>query len=162
MTRQFFRVVFTNVSIIVIYKKCVTILGGASQNMPYICVCSYVKREIVRVLPVLLLLLKNVMVFIERLKPLVPATTLLRLNHCTCKAKNGYQIIWENKNETRKGQARLIVGYSANRAKKDRYNREKGVKRLEKAYRSGSITKKTSTNAAITSSLRYRIISKLP
>jgi transposase len=44
-------------------------------------------------------------------------------------------------NETRKGQARLIVGYSANRAKKDRYNRDKGVKRLEKAYRSGHITK---------------------
>lgn len=44
-------------------------------------------------------------------------------------------------NESRKGQARLIVGYSANRAKKDRYNRDKGVKRLEKAYRSGHITK---------------------
>jgi transposase len=44
-------------------------------------------------------------------------------------------------NETRKGLARLIVGYSENRAKKDRYNREKGIKRLEKAYRSGNITK---------------------
>lgn len=44
-------------------------------------------------------------------------------------------------NETRKGRARLIVSYSDNRAKKDRYNREKGVKRLEKAYRSGNITK---------------------
>jgi transposase len=44
-------------------------------------------------------------------------------------------------NETSKGKARLIVGYSANRAKKDRYNREKGVKRLEKAYRGGNITK---------------------
>jgi len=44
-------------------------------------------------------------------------------------------------NETRKGLARLIVGYSENRAKKDRYNREKGIKRLEKAYRSGNIIK---------------------
>jgi len=44
-------------------------------------------------------------------------------------------------NETQKGQARLIVGYSQSRAKKDRYNRDKGVKRLEKAYRSGNITK---------------------
>jgi transposase len=44
-------------------------------------------------------------------------------------------------NETLKGHARLIVGYSDNRAKKDRHNREKGVKRLEKAYRSGNITK---------------------
>lgn len=43
--------------------------------------------------------------------------------------------------ETTKNQARLIVGYSENRAKKDRFNREKGVKRLEKAYRSGNITK---------------------
>jgi len=43
--------------------------------------------------------------------------------------------------ETRKDRARLIVGYSDNRARKDKYNREKGVKRLEKAYRSGNITK---------------------
>jgi len=43
--------------------------------------------------------------------------------------------------ETRKDMARLIVGYSDNRARKDKYNREKGVKRLEKAYRSGNITK---------------------
>jgi transposase len=39
--------------------------------------------------------------------------------------------------------SRLIVGYSSCRAKKDAYNREKGVKRLEKAYRSGSITKES-------------------
>ena len=37
--------------------------------------------------------------------------------------------------------SRLIVGYCENRAKKDRYNREKGVKRLQKAYKSGQITK---------------------
>jgi transposase len=43
--------------------------------------------------------------------------------------------------ETPKGSIRLIVGYSANRAKKDKYNREKGITRLEKAYRSGNITK---------------------
>ena len=43
--------------------------------------------------------------------------------------------------ETRKSTARLIIGYSDNRAKKDRHNREKGVRRLEKAYRSGNITK---------------------
>ncbi len=44
-------------------------------------------------------------------------------------------------NETRKGSARLVLGYSDNRAKKDRHNREKGVERLEKAYRNGKITK---------------------
>jgi len=38
-------------------------------------------------------------------------------------------------------KSRLIVGYSGNRAKKDKYNREKGVKRLKKAYKSGTITK---------------------
>jgi transposase len=43
-------------------------------------------------------------------------------------------------NETNKDGARLIVGYSEKRAKKDRYNREKGVKRLEMAYRNGKIT----------------------
>ena len=36
---------------------------------------------------------------------------------------------------------RLIVGYSQSRAKKDAYNREKGIKRLTKAYRRGTITK---------------------
>jgi transposase len=36
---------------------------------------------------------------------------------------------------------RLIVGYSENRAKKDAYNREKGVRRLMKAYSRGTITK---------------------
>jgi transposase len=36
---------------------------------------------------------------------------------------------------------RLIVGYSDSRAKKDRHNREKGVKRLEKEFKHGFITK---------------------
>ncbi|MDR0318509.1 MAG: IS1634 family transposase [Nitrososphaerota archaeon] len=38
-------------------------------------------------------------------------------------------------------KTRLIIGYSHNRAKKDQYNREKGVKRLKTAYKSGIITK---------------------
>lgn len=36
---------------------------------------------------------------------------------------------------------RLIVGYSSKRAKKDKYNRDKGIKRLETAYKSGKVTK---------------------
>lgn len=44
-------------------------------------------------------------------------------------------------NVLKKGDYRLIVGYSTNRAKKDKYNREKGVKRLQKAYKTGNITK---------------------
>ena len=43
--------------------------------------------------------------------------------------------------ETKKGNSRLIIGYSENRAKKDQYNRTKGVKRLKTAYKSGTITK---------------------
>lgn len=44
-------------------------------------------------------------------------------------------------NERKKDGVRLIIGYSENRAKKDKYNREKGVKRLQKAYKNGTITK---------------------
>jgi transposase len=36
---------------------------------------------------------------------------------------------------------RLIVGYSDKRARKDKYNREKGIKRLQKTYSNGTITK---------------------
>ena len=41
-----------------------------------------------------------------------------------------------------KGSARrLLVGYADDRAKKDAYNREKGIRRLEKAYKHGALTK---------------------
>ena len=36
---------------------------------------------------------------------------------------------------------RLLIGYTDNRARKDSYNREKGVRRLEKAYRNGRLSK---------------------
>jgi len=36
---------------------------------------------------------------------------------------------------------RLLVGYTADRARKDAYNRDKGIRRLEKAYRRGTLTK---------------------
>lgn len=36
---------------------------------------------------------------------------------------------------------RLLVGYTEDRARKDAYNREKGIRRLEKAYRRGTLTK---------------------
>ncbi len=44
-------------------------------------------------------------------------------------------------NELKKENDRLIIGYSAQRAKKDKYNRDKGIKRLRQAYKSGNITK---------------------
>lgn len=37
--------------------------------------------------------------------------------------------------------SRLIVGYSQDRADKDKHNRDKGIKRLEKEYKNGSVTK---------------------
>lgn len=36
---------------------------------------------------------------------------------------------------------RLLVGYTDDRARKDDYNRDKGVRRLEKAYKRGTLTK---------------------
>lgn len=39
------------------------------------------------------------------------------------------------------GRRRLLISYSDDRARKDVYNREKGVRRLEKAYRTGKLTK---------------------
>jgi transposase len=38
-------------------------------------------------------------------------------------------------------QCKLILGYSESRAKKDAHNRVKGLKRLEKEYETGSVTK---------------------
>ena len=39
------------------------------------------------------------------------------------------------------GGRRLLVGYSESRARKDAHNREKGIRRLEKAYRAGRLNK---------------------
>lgn len=42
--------------------------------------------------------------------------------------------------------SRLIINYSEKRAKKDRHNRERGLKRLEKQLRSGKLTKTNINN----------------
>jgi len=41
----------------------------------------------------------------------------------------------------KEGKTRLIVGYSKERAKKDAYNRERGIKRIERQVKSGKLTK---------------------
>lgn len=41
----------------------------------------------------------------------------------------------------RKGDERLIIGYSQKRADKDAYNRKRGIARLRKAYSKGTLTK---------------------
>ncbi len=46
----------------------------------------------------------------------------------------------------KKGDLRLIISYSDDRAKKDRYNREKGLKKLEKQIRRGKLTKSNINN----------------
>ena len=55
-------------------------------------------------------------------------------------------LAWEKKDgeffEYERGNGeRLIVGYSDKRARKDAYNRTRGVERLRKAYKSGKLTK---------------------
>jgi len=45
-----------------------------------------------------------------------------------------------------KDKLKLIITYSDSRAKKDKYNREKGLKRLEKRVKSGKLTKASINN----------------
>ena len=54
--------------------------------------------------------------------------------------KNGESAVIE------KDELKLIVTYSEDRAKKDRYNREKGLRKLEKHIRSGRLTKASINN----------------
>lgn len=46
----------------------------------------------------------------------------------------------------KKGDLRLIITYSKDRAKKDGYNREKGLRKLEKQIKSGKLTKANINN----------------
>src|SRR5690606_18349686 len=45
-----------------------------------------------------------------------------------------------------RGDLRLIITYSEDRAKKDRYNREKGIRKLEKQISRGRLSKDSSNN----------------
>ena len=49
---------------------------------------------------------------------------------------------------------RLLVGYSSKRAMKDAHNRRKGLQRLEKAHRSGRLTKESVNNRGYNKFLR--------
>jgi transposase len=46
----------------------------------------------------------------------------------------------------KKGDLKLIITYSSQRAKKDQYNREKGLRRLEKSLKTGKLTKSNINN----------------
>ena len=54
----------------------------------------------------------------------------------------------------RNDQTRLIVHYAKSRAKKDAYNRERGLKRLEKRINSGKLTKSNINNRGYNKSLK--------
>ena len=49
---------------------------------------------------------------------------------------------------------RLLVGYTNDRAKKDAHNREKGIRRLEKAYSRGTLTKENINRRGYNKSLK--------
>jgi transposase len=52
------------------------------------------------------------------------------------------------------GGSRLVIGYSLNRAKKDKVNRERGLAKLEKKIRSGKLTKSSINNRGYNKYLR--------
>lgn len=103
-------------------------------------------------------------------KPIIVAdSALLSKNNIQTLEANGYEYILGGriKNESEKlkkeifshtftdgkivcfpkqGSTRLIVSYSANRAKKDAYNRERGLKRLEQKIKSNRLTKASINN----------------
>jgi transposase len=56
------------------------------------------------------------------------------------KLKNGESAVVE------KGDLRLVITFSEDRAKKDRYNREKGLKRLERLLKLGKLNKSAINN----------------
>lgn len=62
----------------------------------------------------------------------------------------------ENNRVIKKDGLTLVVTYSEDRAKKDRYNREKGVKRLEKQLRSGKLTKSNINNKGYNKFLKMK------
>lgn len=59
----------------------------------------------------------------------------------SCKLRNGESQVIKKDDELR-----LVINYSESRAKKDRYNREKGLKKLEKRIRTGKLTKANINN----------------
>lgn len=54
----------------------------------------------------------------------------------------------------KKGDLKLIITYSNSRAKKDKYNREKGLRSLEKRIRAGKLTKSNINNRGYNKYLR--------
>jgi transposase len=73
---------------------------------------------------------------------------LIKENILSHNLKNGESTI------IKKGSLKLIITYSDDRAKKDRYNREKGLRKLEKQIRRGRLTKANINNRGYNKFLR--------
>ena len=67
----------------------------------------------------------------------------------------GQKIADENTAEVRNKETKLIVAYSDKRAKKDAYNRERGLRRLEKNLKKGKLTKSHINNRGYNKYLRF-------
>lgn len=67
-------------------------------------------------------------------------STQIKNKILSTKLKNGESKIIE------KGNLKLVITYSDDRAKKDKYNREKGLKKLEKQIKTGKLTKVSINN----------------
>lgn len=61
----------------------------------------------------------------------------------------------------KKGGRRLLVGYTDVRAKKDAYNHDKGIRRFEKAYRVGRLTKENFNKRSYNSLLKLSHINMI-
>lgn len=73
---------------------------------------------------------------------------LYRLVFPKSKLKNGESAV------IKKGNRRLIITYSNDRAKKDKYNREKGLRKLEKRIRKWKLTKSSKNKRGYNKYLR--------
>lgn len=62
--------------------------------------------------------------------------------------KNDCQMVEYDKGEGK----RLLVGYTSDRARKDAYNREKGIRRLEKRTAEAHLPRSISTGVAVINS----------
>ena len=57
----------------------------------------------------------------------------------------------------RKGDYRLVITYSDDRSKKDKYNREKGLRKLEKQIKRGRLTKSNINNRGYNKFLNSKV-----
>jgi transposase len=89
---------------------------------------------------------KNVQDLIEKGYEFILGARIKNEKESVKKGILGLDFEKENSRVIKKDGLTLIITYSEDRAKKDRYNREKGVKRLEKQLKSGKLTKSSINN----------------